>query len=256
MSDKKERASLSGGLIGGLSGGTIGGNVAKILEEKPFLKGKNIKSVLANTGLKLVGTVGGSALGLKIPPMPVKAHPGNITPSNIYKEKQASVDLNKIKQSLKVLAPMAIAPTALATMFTLRKKQMEKKAIAPLLIPLIGAGLGALGGAATAPQGQRMSGALMGGAFGAFTGGFGATAGVGRALAKGGLSAARPLAQKGFGGMGMKAVGKNALRDTAGTALLTKVTGGYDQPRSPMMRPPQMDQFAPAGYNSPGNGGY
>ena len=53
---------------------------------------------------------------------------------------------------------------------TLTDYYMEKTALPLLAIPLIGAGLGALGGGLTAPKGQAMSGALGGAAFGALTG--------------------------------------------------------------------------------------
>lgn len=128
------------------------------------------------------------------------------------------------------------------------RKEMKKEALLPLAPLIIGAGIGALGGAATAPKGQRLSGAITGGLFGGLTGGYGGAAMAGGKALLGGLgragasSAAKGALAKTIATKGAPTVGKmarGAMINTGIGASATGLMGGYSAPVSGGLRPPQ-----------------
>lgn len=139
------------------------------------------------------------------------------------------------KESKAMSTAVVLAPgVTIAAIRKYKQKQMEKKALLPLAIPLIGAGLGAVAGALTSPKGQRLSGALTGAAFGGLGGGglSAARLGIkalrkGRTLQRAGAIASRPLARQ-----TIKGTAGRVTRDAGIGAILTGATGGYNQPKS------------------------
>ena len=114
-----------------------------------------------------------------------------------------------------------------------KQSSLNKLAFTQLLV---GAGLGAIGGAITAPKGHRLKGAIMGAGFGALSGGVGGgLMGAGRSmLAGGGRAAVGQAFKTGLGKATIKSTVKNVATDTALTTGLNALTGAY-KPQTPNM---------------------
>jgi hypothetical protein len=163
---------------------------------------------------------------------------GNLT--ELYKASSKAMDITKY------IAPGMIIGGVHSLRMKRKRKAMEKKALLPLVPLLAGAGIGAMGGALTAPKGQRLSGALMGGAFGALTGGYGGAAMAGgKALLGGAGRSGAMSAIKGFTpkiAPTAKGMAGRALGMTGIGAMATGAMGGYNQstvPRHGGQLPPQ-----------------